>query len=54
MNKILIAKEDCMPLFRKGDKFAIVKRNSNLQLMPIEAMRIKNKKIYGFYGGELI
>ena len=53
MNRERTAKEDCMPLFRKGDRFVIIKRNSNPQLMPLEAMKLKDHRVYGFYEGEL-
>lgn len=51
--QIFEAKEDYFPLYRKGDKFIIVKINKNPDLMPIEALRLKNKKIYGFEEDEL-
>jgi len=46
-------KENFMPLYMKGDKFKIIKINKDINLMPIEAMRLKNRKIYGFEEGEL-
>ena len=53
MNKILIAKDSCEPLYRRGDRFIITKRNADIRLMPIEAMRLKDKQIYGFEEEEL-
>lgn len=47
------AKENFMPLYMKGDKFKIIKINKDINLMSIEAMRLKNHKIYGFDEGEL-
>ena len=47
------AKEGCEPLYRKNDIFVIVKRNSEDGIAPIEAMRLKDKKIYGFDEDEL-
>lgn len=41
------------PLFRKGDKFKIIKINDDPNLMPIEAIRLKDRQIYGFEEGEL-
>lgn len=51
--KIYISKIDCEPLFRKGDKFIIMNINTNPNLMEIEAMKLKSKRIYGFNEGEL-
>lgn len=47
------AKEDHYPLFRKGDKFKIIKLNKNPDLLPIEARRLKDGEVYGFYEGDL-
>ena len=46
--KLKIAKEDFYPLYRKGDKFVIVKRNTDENLAPVEAKHLKSKEIYGF------
>ena len=46
-------KETFEPLYKKGDKFKIVKRNKEEGLMPIEAKRIKDGEIYGFEIDEL-
>ena len=51
--KMVKAKETFEPLYKKGDKFKIIKRNKEDGLMPIEAMRIKDKEIYGFEENEL-
>ena len=53
MKKKFKAKEDYFPLYRKGDEFIIVKVNKDPDLMPIEAMRLKNKAIYGFEKEEI-
>lgn len=47
------AKIEVKPLFRKGDKFRIIKINDDPNLMPIEAVRLKDGEIYGFEEGEL-
>ncbi|MFW6172539.1 MAG: hypothetical protein ACOC5T_02235 [Elusimicrobiota bacterium] len=46
-------KIDFEPLFRKGDYFKIVRTNKDPDLMPIEARRLKDGKVYGFWKGEL-
>lgn len=53
VGQILITKESFLPLFLKGDKFKIIQLNEDYNLKPIEAMRLKDKKIYGFEEGEL-
>ena len=53
MSKIFIAREGCEPLFREGDKFIIVRRETDSDLTPIIAMRLKDKQVYGFNEGEL-
>ena len=50
---VLKTKEDFKPLFRKGDLFRIVKINEDENLMPIEAIRLKDREVYGFEVGEL-
>jgi len=47
------AKDTFKPLYFKGDKFKIIKRNTEEGVAPIEAMRLKDKEIYGFEEGEL-
>jgi hypothetical protein len=49
----LKSKIDFKPLFYKGDKFIIIKRNTDVGLYPIIALRIKDKNIYGFEEDEL-
>ena len=44
---------DFESLYRKGDKFKIIRLNKDEDLMPIEAMRLKNRQIYGFEENEL-
>jgi len=51
--KMLKAKESFKPLYSKGDLFKIVKRNTDPELVAIEAMRMKDGWIYGFEEGEL-
>ena len=51
--KIYISKITFEPLFKKGDKFIIVNRNTDENLMPVEALKIKSKRIYGFEINEL-
>jgi hypothetical protein len=46
-------KIDFQPLFRKGDRFTLVKKNNNPDLMPIEARSIKDGWIFGFEEDEL-
>ena len=41
------------PLYHKGDKFVIIRTNSDIHRMPIEARRLKDGCIYGFEEGEL-
>jgi len=53
MEKIKIAKETMHPLYQKGDKFEIIKLNSDPDLVPIIAKRLKTGDMYGFYEGEL-
>lgn len=53
MNK-LIAKEEFYPLYRKGDSFIILERRTDVRLVPIKALRLKDKQIYYFNEGELI
>lgn len=52
INRIYKTKEDFLPLFRKGDRFKILKLNEDINLMPIEALRLKDGKIYGFEENE--
>jgi len=47
------AKESFSPLYRKGDIFIIIKRNTDKNLTPIEARRLKDGNVYGFREGEL-
>ena len=54
MVKILRAKESFEPLWRKGDEFVIVKRNTNPDLTEIEAKKLRSGRIYGFSEGELV
>ena len=54
IGQIKIAKESFSPLYMKGDKFKIIKLNTDYNLKPIEALRIKDGRIYGFEEGELI
>lgn len=53
-DKILTSNITFEPLFFKGDKFRIVKRNTDPDLMPIEAVKLSSKNIYGFNEGELV
>lgn len=46
-------KYDFYPLYKEGDLFRITKLNREDDLLPIEAMRLKDKNIYGFEAGEL-
>ena len=52
--RIYKAKETFEPLYYKGDKFIIVKRNTDENLMPVEAKHLRSGRIYGFEVGELI
>jgi hypothetical protein len=48
INQIVIVKEGLFSLYRKGDKFKIIKINDEPDLMPIEALHLRTKEIYGF------
>lgn len=50
---IVKVKEGEPPLYLKGDKFKILRINENPDLMPIVAMRFKDKELYGFEEDEL-
>jgi len=52
-DKILTSSITFEPLFYEGDKFKIVKINTDQDLMPIEAVKIKSGRVYGFFEGEL-
>jgi len=41
------------PLYHQGDKFVIIRTNSDINRMPIEARRLSDGCIYGFEEGEL-
>jgi len=47
------AKFGCEPLYREGDKFRVVKKNKDPNLMPIEALHLRTKQVYGFEEDEL-
>lgn len=53
IGQIKKAKESFVPLYFKGDEFKIVKLNKDVNLVPVEAMRIKGGIIYGFGEDEL-
>lgn len=53
MIKEFKAKEDFRPLYQKGDVFVIIRRNNDEWLMPIEAKRLKDGNIYGFFEEEI-
>jgi len=50
---IMKVKEGEPPLYLKRDKFKILKINENPDLMPIVAMRLKDKETFGFEEDEL-
>lgn len=52
--KVKSAREGFEPLYKRGDKFIIVKLNSDPNLTPIEAKHLRSGRIYGFNEGELI
>jgi len=52
--KVLKAKEDFYPLYRKEDQFIIVDRTDDPGLLPIAARNLKTGSIYYFEEGELI
>jgi len=52
-NDIVKPKESFYPLYNKKDFFKVIKINTEEGRMPIEAMKLKDKKIYGFDEGEL-
>lgn len=47
MNDMCISKIDSLPLFREGDRFKIIQRNDDPDLMPIEALHLRSRRIYG-------
>ena len=51
---IFIAKEEFIPLYRKGDRFRIVKINRDKGLLPIEALHLRTGNVYGFYRDEVV
>lgn len=51
--KIVRVKDELYPLYKKRDKFKIIKINKNKYLTPIEAIHLKSRKVYGFYRDEL-
>ena len=53
IGQIKKTKYSFFPLYKEGDSFKIVQLNTNVNLMPVEAMRLRDKKIYGFEDGEL-
>ena len=46
-------KQEFYPLYRKGDKFKIVKINKEKDLLPIESLHLRTKQIYGFERDEI-
>lgn len=46
--------EEFYPLYRKGDSFIILEKTNDERLLPIKALRLKDKQIYYFNDGELI
>jgi hypothetical protein len=53
IGQIMVAKETFGKLYRKGDKFRILDIANNVNLMPIKAMRLKDREIYYFEEDEL-
>ena len=53
INQKVRTKEEFKPLYRKGDRFKIIKINQDEGLTPIEAFRLKDGKCYGFELNEL-
>lgn len=51
-NKIVKIKESLEPLYRKGDLFRIIKINTDKDLVPVVAVRLKDNVVYGFEGDE--
>ena len=49
---IMKVKETFESLYKKGDEFKIIKRTTESGLMPICAMRLKDKQIYWFQEDE--
>lgn len=52
--EIFTIKESFFPLYRKGDKFKIIKINNNPDLMPVEAVDLRSRVVYGFTEEEII
>lgn len=53
VGQVYTSKIDFEPLFFKGDKFRIVSLNTDENLTPISALKLKSGKIYGFNENEL-
>ena len=53
IGQIKKTKDEFFPLYKEGDSFKIVQLNTNVNLVPIEAVRLKDGMIYGFEDGEL-
>lgn len=51
--QIFRAKESFPPIYKKGDKFKIIKFNKNSNLMDVEAVRLKDGEVYGFSKEEI-
>lgn len=54
MKKVYISTIECYPIFYIKDRFIILDILNEEGVLPITAMRLKDKKIYGFYEGELV
>ena len=52
-HQLFRAKESFDPLYIKGDWFRILKINSDKDRMPIEALHLYSRCVFGFEEGEL-
>lgn len=52
--EIVKTKSEFKPLFKKGEKFKIIRMNFEDGLMPVEAKSLRTGEVYGFELGELI
>lgn len=47
------AKTSFEPLYRQGDEFVILEERNNQDLVPIKALRLRDKSIYYFEKEEI-
>lgn len=52
LNNFYIVNHDCEPLFRKGDRFKVIKLNEDKNMLPITAVNFRGE-VLGFEENEL-